>query len=245
MRRAHAILLASSILASALEAAPRSGNEGNPVSASMLDGATLKFQGGTITAPSSLWKWTRTSFPVSLGTSTVNADAFICQNGVDDRDLPYMFVVATGEREQTLDAAKVDSFVRGLKRGAGNTSFIFARAQTEASSVPWDGSWRFRYEILDQHVTAYMFGYVAMKGATLYVTQCIRLDAQEPQAFTDFSASIRPVAAAPKNRSRRAVSTAASAGGAAAVIFAIVAARRKKAAVPVTPPARRPFPPRR
>jgi hypothetical protein len=211
--------------------------KGTPVPASMVNGRTLVLSdiGVSIDAPTTAHRWSETTLPSPIEGEKLPASMYICQNQMNDAELPYLFVVAKGKVGE-LTSKLVDRFVQGLKQGAsgGGHGLIFARPETKASGIPFAGkSYRYRYELVSARGDGIMFGYLGATPHALLTTQCITFDGYEPSAFARFSQSIkvraenpaaRAAAAATKNR--RMMGTVL--GGGLVVAIVVFAAARMR-----------------
>ena len=121
--------------------------EGTPVAPTMVHGNTLVIDdaGLSIEAPGTGWRWLETPFPNPFDDSRLKASMYLCQNSMNDAQLPYFFLVVKGPVGE-LTPKIVDKFVQGVKTGSGHSGMIFARPETKASGIPFAGkSYRYRY----------------------------------------------------------------------------------------------------
>jgi len=209
-------------------------DQGEPVPKTMLQGNRLVVAdvGVSIEAPSSAYRFKKSSFPSPMEGAKVPADLYICQNSMNENETPFFFVVVKGN-VGALTPEVVDRFVQGLKKGSSGSSMIFARPETRPSGIPWQGSYRFKYELVSARGDGTMFGYIGATKNVLLMTQCVTFDGYEPSAFARFSQSIRasepapaPAAASPDTATRSDAAprdvVAQAAATAAVRAFAIV-----------------------
>jgi hypothetical protein len=232
-------------------AAAAAFDKGTPVDPSMLDGRRLRAGNVSIETPAVGWTWTKSAAAkIVPGTKGVPMEFYFCQNSLNERETPWVFLIARSD-VGALTPAFVDHFIDGVRKGSTSTSgMIFSRPITSASSVPFPGSYSFRYELVSAKGNATMFGYLASTKGVLLMTQCVTLDGEEPAAFTRFAKSIEVKEDPSAPKARIASPTAARGvlllGVVVVGIIVAVAVRNRSRSAPVATqrrPPPRPQPP--
>jgi len=189
--RALGLALLLSLLGAGLAA-----QELEPAPSSMVSGPQLSVPelNLSVSAPSSEWQWLVSPARGDAGPNGYRA--FSCRRpGSPDQFLIGVF----NPYWEPETEARATQFVAGIASSFEKKGWTVESRQTEASPIPWPGSFRYALKATNQDRSPiYVYGYLGAKGR-LFTFQHVSSDATEAPKFRTLMESVRFLGEAPRD----------------------------------------------